>query len=355
MRELSNSIALKNEPLPQIFNTEESFKVKDLKNRGKICLDITDQKVTDDHTLIRGKFYKKELRKGLFLHGGDTIEEHAFTATSKIDQGLSCLFFFKGEIDITIGEQEFNFNNSINRHTVAAAFKPSKERFRRVTKQSQRVQYLVITATNEWLDAGGVETHYLNRLLNRQSMTALSWSPSARLNHLLSEILSPNNKLPCLANLYLESRVIEVIAEVISTLMQTETFLIENSQLSRHDKTRLKRAESFIENNLEKTLSIEQIAKQIGVSQSGLQRLFQRAKNQTVFAYIRQSRLELAKRKIQHEKLSIKHVSQLVGFNSPANFATAFKKRFGYSPSQINKTPNQLDEEYQQLEASKLR
>ncbi len=69
----------------------------------------------------------------------------------------------------------------------------------------------------------------------------------------------------------------------IRTRMHTESYIIVNSQHSRHDKTRLKRAENFIEKNLEKTLSIEQIEKQIGVSQSGVKRLLQRAKKLAVF------------------------------------------------------------------------
>lgn len=327
---------LNNNGLHQIYDHDDQIKVGEMMQREGVTLKIPDEKVLPEDTLIQGMFCRRELRKGLTLHGGDTTEEHAFTVNSTIDEGLSCIFFFKGDVGVTIGDQLFEFNHyNHNSMEVAAVIKTSQESFQRVTKQTQHVRYLVITATQEWLKTEALGDAHGDQLITElcnNHMKSLRWTPSPRLYKLISEILTPSAFMPSLLNLYLESRAVEVIAEVISNLMKTEPIEHKRMVLTRHENIRLQRAEEFISTNLSQPLNVEFIAHKAGISPSGLQRLFRQSKGKSVFEYIRNTRLEHALTVLQSQSVSVQEASAIAGYSNPANFATAFKRQFGMTP-----------------------
>jgi AraC-like DNA-binding protein len=49
--------------------------------------------------------------------------------------------------------------------------------------------------------------------------------------------------------------------------------------------------------------------------------------------YLRVRRLEAARDAILHQGVSVNDAAHLAGYNNAANFATAFRRRFGYAPS----------------------
>lgn len=67
--------------------------------------------------------------------------------------------------------------------------------------------------------------------------------------------------------------------------------------LTRQDAICLQRAKDFIEAHGGDALSVETIAREAGISASGLQRLFRAAESRSVFDYVRNLRLERAFRR----------------------------------------------------------
>ena len=55
----------------------------------------------------------------------------------------------------------------------------------------------------------------------------------------------------------------------------------------------------------------------------------------TVFEYQRGRRLQLAREALEREGASVNEAAWRAGYNSPANFATAFKRHFGITPRQV--------------------
>lgn len=98
---------------------------------------------------------------------------------------------------------------------------------------------------------------------------------------------------------------------------------------------KLQRALAFIEENIDTdTLGPESIAGAIGVSVRGLYRLFA-TQGLVVAQYIRNRRLDLCAETLRQtgcpQKLAA--VGYTWGFSDPSHFSTAFKTRFGLSPS----------------------
>jgi len=55
----------------------------------------------------------------------------------------------------------------------------------------------------------------------------------------------------------------------------------------------------------------------------------------TIFEYQRARRLLQARQALEREGISVNEAAWRAGYNSPANFATAFKRQFGISPRQV--------------------
>lgn len=79
--------------------------------------------------------------------------------------------------------------------------------------------------------------------------------------------------------------------------------------------------------------TIEQLARLVGTNEKRLSSEFRDNLGQTVFEYLRDERLRIAQRLLSSTLLSIARIAEEIGFSSAANFATAFRERFGMTPS----------------------
>lgn len=82
---------------------------------------------------------------------------------------------------------------------------------------------------------------------------------------------------------------------------------------------------------------LDNIAAQLNMSTSKLQRLFKQHSGRTVMEYIRGRRLLKAQEAMLQRGISIGEAAFLAGYNHSSNFCLAFKKQFGYSPGQLTR------------------
>ncbi|MEP7454222.1 AraC family transcriptional regulator [Phyllobacterium sp. SB3] len=310
--------------------------------RDGLDLETRDDRLTLDDTLIEGRFLHRELRQGLVIHGGDVIEERAFTATSLLREGLSCIFFLDGQVELNVGDKHMDFNGSSRRPMKGAAImSTTQERFQRISRERQHVRHVVISVTPEWLDMDGFEevgSSRLAALLLNNHLAESHWLPTPRLCEVIRQILAPSIMMPSLHNLFLESRCIEIVAETVAAMLNTDREQ-QNDTLTRRELIRLERAKEII--SLDNTaMNVEAIARGAGISASGLQRLFRVSEGCSVFEYVRKARLERAFIALQSGELSVNEASLLAGYSSPENFATAFRRQYGIRPRDMRKTAN---------------
>ncbi|GAA0682034.1 hypothetical protein GCM10009104_03530 [Marinobacterium maritimum] len=90
-----------------------------------------------------------------------------------------------------------------------------------------------------------------------------------------------------------------------------------------------------IKEDLAAPISLKALARSIGSNEKQLTQLFRERLGLTVFAYIRQLRLQQAKRLLAESQLSVESIAAQVGYSSAANFATAFKAHETMTPSEF--------------------
>lgn len=88
----------------------------------------------------------------------------------------------------------------------------------------------------------------------------------------------------------------------------------------------------YISANLHTPLQLDSIAGKMNVSQRQLLRIMRSALNESLYSYIARQRVERAVLYMQIEKMSLKKLSEMVGYDNPQSFSKAFRKQMGISP-----------------------
>lgn len=82
-------------------------------------------------------------------------------------------------------------------------------------------------------------------------------------------------------------------------------------------------------------MSLAEIADALGMSISTLQRMARKELGMSLQRYLRERKLQGAKVKLEEHSLSLQEAAELAGYAHLANFITAFRKLFGFSPKRL--------------------
>ncbi|NCD05487.1 MAG: AraC family transcriptional regulator [Spirochaetia bacterium] len=96
---------------------------------------------------------------------------------------------------------------------------------------------------------------------------------------------------------------------------------------------KIREAKYYINNNLEKKLTLEKVAKEMGISAKYLSTLFFEISNTTFKEYVNRQRIDKARNLLSYSDKSISEISVLVGIKSPNNFISFFKKYTHTTPN----------------------
>lgn len=94
----------------------------------------------------------------------------------------------------------------------------------------------------------------------------------------------------------------------------------------------------FVENNFTNNISLEKFAELSGRSLSTFNRDFRKIFKSSPHKWIKQKRLELAKKLLINTSKKVSDVYLEVGFEDLAHFSRSFKSHFGLNPSEIKNT-----------------
>jgi AraC-like DNA-binding protein len=97
------------------------------------------------------------------------------------------------------------------------------------------------------------------------------------------------------------------------------------------------RAKAFIENNIERELSMKEIADSIFRSRDYTNRIFKRYYNVTPYVYYLNLRIEKAKALLQHTSMSIQQISEKLGYKSGKCFSKQFRYMAGMTATDYRK------------------
>ena len=115
--------------------------------------------------------------------------------------------------------------------------------------------------------------------------------------------------------------------------------------LVKQKSTHIEKALRFIEKNMEKSLTLTEIAKESGMSKYYFSRTFKVSIGRSFKQYLTEKRIDRAKSLLANKDLNITEVCFLVGFNDLAYFDRVFRQKEGVTPSAFRKQ-SQLKNSY---------
>lgn len=127
---------------------------------------------------------------------------------------------------------------------------------------------------------------------------------------------------------YLASAIVAEIFEKYSALYVAEKK--NNNELNQNS---LQKTLNFIESNLHKNISADQLAAMSGVKYAQFSRLFKATMQVTLHQYIIQRRIEKARILLSETELKIVEIAQECGFSDQVHLTRLFNRSLGISPA----------------------
>jgi AraC-like DNA-binding protein len=131
-----------------------------------------------------------------------------------------------------------------------------------------------------------------------------------------------------IASVYLEGKAYEVLAETLSIIADIE----KRRDSPVHTRRQVMAARDIMMADLANPPRIEDVARQVGLSQRHLNNLFREQFGVTPLQFVTQWRLEQARILLARGDLSVKQVSHMAGYAHVSSFSYAYSRHFGESP-----------------------
>jgi AraC family transcriptional regulator len=92
------------------------------------------------------------------------------------------------------------------------------------------------------------------------------------------------------------------------------------------------RVEDYLRANFQETLTLEEVAAEVGVHPTHMARVFRRQFGASMGEFLRGLRVEHAARLLAHDHLQLSEISRCSGFFDQAHFTRVFKRHLGMTP-----------------------
>lgn len=116
-------------------------------------------------------------------------------------------------------------------------------------------------------------------------------------------------------------------------------FIIFQGQKGHEDEP-IKKAQEFIEQNVQNKITVDQLASMLLLGRRNLERRFKKATSNTVVEYIQRVKIEAAKMSLESSRENVNEVMYNVGYADPKAFRITFKRITGLSPVQYRNKYN---------------
>ena len=187
---------------------------------------------------------------------------------------------------------------------------------------------IAIAAPPEWLETFS-HSNLDGLVATSDGLHHYSWSPSATMMGAARTVAESETGMKRM------SLGLELLHQALSEYRNPTAF----SSACLPDK-HIAQARQFIQDNLHRRISSQDVAQGCGVGLRTLQRLFEKSVGCSLGAHIKISRINVGREALERDGLSVAQAAFRAGYSTPANFATAFKQTYGVPPSECR--PGQI-------------
>jgi len=288
---------------------------------------LADALARDDTLcVVEGRVQKQLLRQGIMLTLSDVIAHHAYEATSERTPYLSAIVMLEGRAQTRLGS-----STAIDLHARSGVITLGDARpmsgFHAPGQRMRSINVVVddpVCIQDEDLHDALVHLHASIGHPHRP------WSPPPHLTTAVDQLLAgiwhgPMHGLLC------EGIALQVLAGAMQAVSMPSSTA---SRTCQRDLQRLERVRDLMQAAPGDDYTLESLARVACMSPSSLRAKFQQTFQCSVFNWLRQRRMEVARERLA-QGWTVQQAAHFVGYRHATNFATAFREHYGVPPSQI--------------------
>lgn len=132
--------------------------------------------------------------------------------------------------------------------------------------------------------------------------------------------------------MYLESKTLELLALQLAQWVEAEKGKQKNINLKPCEIGKIYQAKEILLSNHAKPPNIQSLAEQVKIHHMKLKKGFKQIFGATLFNYLYNYRMEIARNLLLENKMNVTEVASSVGYSNSSQFAAAFKRKFGITP-----------------------
>ena len=135
--------------------------------------------------------------------------------------------------------------------------------------------------------------------------------------------------------IYLRAKAVELVCLAVDRLRQPAQPPGATLKLSQHDVACLQAAKKILDAT-PSAITLEDLARRVGINRNKLALGFKHVFGSTVAAYHRERRLAVAYERLQRDESTIARIAHDAGYRDAGSFSKAFRLRYGVLPSEIS-------------------
>jgi len=271
-----------------------------------------------------------QLREGFGLHTLNATARQQFEVNSHRKPGVILHCFLDGIADAELAGKPMKLGRRPGEPVKLVLTSVDEcQPFVRRSWPEDYVRKISIQMSHAWLDENGLTLPAQGRDLQR-----FEWLATDEDIRLLEALVRTPGFATPVERLQAEAMSLGLVAGSFASLSGQQ----QNCRLTAREQMQLRRIDALARHS-GPLPSLQDLAREAGLSLSGLRRLIHTVHGCAPLAHVRRLRLEMARSRLEADQSSVEEAARLAGYSSAANFATAFRRHFGVAPSQVRRAP----------------
>jgi AraC-like DNA-binding protein len=294
------------------------------------------QPVADEQTVLLGAQQVQVLQSGLVLYlsqSRDLLDNHS---QNLLLPGITASFLLQGHTELRLGQQRWQLDARQPQQRAMLLNLTDCAAFERRWQCGREEHKVSLSFSRQWL---AQFIHSSPQCASRFAQFSLAhldhlpWQPSPAIVQRAQALLSQAPASGLIQQLQRESFALDLASEILQSVEQPSA----GKRLSQHLQQCVLRLKDWLDSGEANHLSIAELAKRLGSNPVDLQSAFRQRHGSTIAAYLRQMRLQHAHHALRQQRMSVEDAASLAGYEHLSSFSSAFKRQFGYPPSQLRR------------------
>ncbi|MDD7888133.1 AraC family transcriptional regulator [Flavivirga sp. 57AJ16] len=319
--------------------TNYNISIKDNKeivfNKDPDTLEIDGCGTLEICTKFKGKklkgWYKEQVFASFKVGYGTFYTEMDRINFDFKGQTIEMLFIIEGSFDVSISEKIFNNHFSANEHNIFY--------------YTDITGYIEIPSGTTSIIRINLDLSFFNQFLPEESKfedfrKQIKKNNTGKLK-IENCIITP--KIQLLINEMLNSKRKGFFRKIHINAVVLELLLLQLDQFNKskqkgplvYEEEKIIEVKNYIGKNFTQPMTLQFLSKKFGTNEFALKKGFKTLYSITVFGYIAHLKMNKARDLLIEKRLPVGEVSEIVGYKNPQHFSTAFKKKFGMTPSKF--------------------